>query len=338
MMNEEQELDDEYDSIGDLELRHWLSDHIATHPHRPTTVLSRAEHIGISRRALDDYLAGRYFLPKEQGGQGVSATTSKIENAIRAYRERVEGTPRHGYAKTFTLTRTWEQLKEACSIAVNENSIVLVYGRPGIGKTRCLMEFVLRELSVAPLTVLCSRNITPHYFVQKLAQDLNLSKGGKIAEIEDRIVEALKRSPRPVITDQANYLGERSLGSLCYIWEKACVPVIMSGTRELFDLFTTSTLTEGVRAQLSSRVSWHCPLPELSVPEIKAIVKRALGDDATDEVVARILNLTGGVYRHVDMLIPRVLHLMDRYRSKLDSDEATVKDIIDLAASRLLLV
>jgi hypothetical protein len=148
---------------GDEELRRWLAEHIVTHPQRNTAVLSRAEHIGISRKALDYYLADKYFLPKKQGGQGVSPIDSKIENAIRAYRERVEGTPRHGYAKDFILTRTWERSEEACRHAVNENSIVLVYGRPGIGKTRCLMEFVLREMSMAPVSIMCSRNVTPLY-------------------------------------------------------------------------------------------------------------------------------------------------------------------------------
>jgi hypothetical protein len=111
----------------------------------------------------------------------------------------------------------------------------------------------------------------------------------------------------------------------------------MSGTKELFDRFTTSELTEGVRTQLSSRVAWHYPLPGLSVAEIKAIVGEALGGEATDEVVARILNLTGGVYRHVDMMIPRVLQLMQRHSEKLESKEVSMKDLIDLAASRLML-
>jgi len=327
----------EQEMNGDEELRRWLAGHIADNPHRSTAVLSRAEHIGISRKALDEYLAGRYFLPKEKGGQGASPIDSKIENAIRAYRERVEGTPRHRYINHFTLTHTWERLKEACSIAVNENSIVLIYGRPGVGKSHCMSQYVLRELSTAPILILCSPNVTPVYFVEKIAQELRLKKGGKIAEIEDRIVQSLMRSPRPIIADQANYLSEKSLGSLCYIWEKARVPVIMSGTKELFNLFITSELTEGVRAQLSSRVAWHYLLPELSVAEVKAIVGRALGADASDEVVTRILNVTGGVYRHVDMLLPRVLDLMDRHYEKLESKEASMNDLIDLAASRLML-
>lgn len=336
-MNEAYDQISEKETTGDEELRRWLADHVIDHPHRSTAVLSRAEHIGITRNALDEYLAGRYFLPRQQGGQGANPKDSKIENAIRAYRERIEGTPRHGYIGEFVLTHTWEKVKEACSIAVNENSIVLIYGRPGVGKSRCMSEYVLRELRTAPVVILCSRNVTPHYFVEKIAQELRLPKGGKIAEIEDRAAEALKRSPRPIIADQANYLREKSLGSLCYIWEKARVPVIMSGTKELFDLFTTSELTEGVRAQLSSRIAWHYPLPELNVAEVKAIVGQALGNDATDEVVARIINLTGGVYRHVGMLIPRVLDLMERHYEKLESEEVSIKDLIDLAASRLML-
>jgi DNA transposition AAA+ family ATPase len=235
------------------------------------------------------------------------------------------------------MTLTWEKLKESCSIAINENSIVLVYGRPGIGKTLCLTEFVLREMSTAPVLILCSRNTTPLYFVECLAKELKLSKSGKIAELEDRIVEALRRSLRAVIADQANYLSEKSLGSLCYIWEKACVPVIMSGTKELIDLFTTSRLTENIRAQLASRVAWHYLLPELSLAETKAIVERALGYEATDEVVAQIFNLTSGVYRHVDRIIPRILQLKARHKKKLDNEEVSIKDIITAAGSKLII-
>src|SRR5438045_1843046 len=110
-------------------------------------------------------------------------------------------------------------------------------------------------------------------------------------------------------------------------------PVIMSGTEEPFDLFTTSELAEGVRAQLSSRVAWHYLLPELIVAEIKATVGRALGVNATDEVASRILNLTCGIYRHVDMLIPRVLELMKHHNEKFESKEALMKDLINLTAS-----
>lgn len=65
---------------------------------------------------------------------------TKIEHAIRAFRERVDGSPRHGYSRTFIETRTWFQVQEACATAINENAIVVIVGKPGVGKTRSLIE------------------------------------------------------------------------------------------------------------------------------------------------------------------------------------------------------
>jgi hypothetical protein len=99
--------------VWDKELRRWLSEYIATYSHHPTAVLSRSHYIGIARVALDAYLAGRYFLPKEQGGQGANPAESNLEEAIRAFRDRVEGTARHKYANNFTETKTYAQLEHA---------------------------------------------------------------------------------------------------------------------------------------------------------------------------------------------------------------------------------
>ena len=55
---------------GDSELRSWLANYIREHPQHTTQVLSRAAYIGISRKALDAYLSGTYFLPEESGGMG----------------------------------------------------------------------------------------------------------------------------------------------------------------------------------------------------------------------------------------------------------------------------
>jgi hypothetical protein len=91
-----------------------------------------------------------------------------------------------------------------------------------------------------------------------------------------------------------------------------------------------------VRAQLSSRVALHYLLAELSLPEAKAIIKRALGGLASDEVVAKIYNVTGGIHRHVDMIMPRILELVERNKEKLEAGEVTIIDIIVIAGSRLI--
>jgi DNA transposition AAA+ family ATPase len=320
----------------DEELRLWLAEFIREQPHLTTAILSRSDHIGVSRTALDQYLDGTYFLPKESGGAGVKPEGSKVEHRIRAYREKVEGTVRYDYSNKFVDTRAWFQLQQACATAIAENVIVVAYGKPGVGKSRGITEFAVRKMTTTPITILCSTNITTRYFVQRLARALQLNESMPTAKLEDAIAEKLKRNPRPIFVDQANYLNEKALGTICYVWEIARVPVVLLGTKDLYELFTTSRLTEDVRAQLSSRVAMHYPLAELSVAEVKAIIQRALGDAATEELISQIYNVTGGVHRHVDMIVPRINELKKRNEEKLASGAVTMEDIVTAAGRRLM--
>ncbi|MDT5063174.1 MAG: hypothetical protein QOH63_3633 [Acidobacteriota bacterium] len=321
---------------GDEELRKWLESYIKKYPHHTTAILSRSEFIGISRAALDAYLVGKYFLPVEEGGHGADLETSKLEDSIRDYRIRVEGTERYNLADAYIETRTYRQLKLGCSIAVSENVIAVIYGRPGVGKTVGLNEFAKREMLTAPIIILCSGNITWTYFVEMLAESLGLNTRVKATKLENIIAEKLSRTPRTIFIDQANYLDEKGLGTICHIWEKAHVPIGLFGTKDLFDLFMKSRMTEDVRAQLSSRIAFHFLLPELTIEEVKGIVQKALETDATDAIVAQIYNITGGIHRHVDMLLKRAIHLREINKKKLETGEVTMKEIITTAGSRLI--
>lgn len=322
--------------VGDEELRLWLDDYLKKHTHISTQELSRSDHIGVSRTALDAYLKGIYFIPKEDGGLGVSPKTTKIEDKIRAYRETVEGTIRHGYTNSFLETRSWMQFQHACKTAIEENAIVVVYAKPGVGKSRSLLEYSTKKMTTMPIQILCSANITTRYFVMKIAREVGLDDKAPTAQLEDRIAEKLKRNPRPIFVDQANYLNEKALGTVCYIWEKTRIPFVLIGTKNLFDLFNTSRLTEDVREQLSSRVAMHYPLMELSIEEVKTICKRALGEHATDASVAKLFNVTHGNHRHLDMLIPRINASARANAEGLNEGSVLMTDIIERASSRIM--
>lgn len=237
---------------------------------------------------MEAYLSGTYFLPTDLGGQGVDPEKSSIEESICAYRLRAEGTERHIYAGTFIETRTYRQVRQACSIAVNENKLVVVYGSPGIGKSRCTAEYAKREMTTAPIIILCSGNINWYYFVEMIATRMGLDRGMKTVKLEDVIAGKLQRTPRTLSVDQANYLDERGLATICHIWEKSHIPIGLFGTKDLFNLFMSSRQTEDVRAQFASRVGYHFLLSELSISEAKSIIKEVLQSNATDDAVAQI--------------------------------------------------
>ena len=162
-----------------------------------------------------------------------------------------------------------------------------------------------------PILVLCSRNTTPWSFGRVLAKEIGLEPRGNINlhTLEIELARKLMWLPRPIFVDQANYLQERSLGTLCFLWEKRRVPIVLVGTKTLFENFYQSKLTEDVRGQLTSRIALHYLLPELTKVETKAILRHALGEEASDEMVEQIHQVTGGNFRSVDMIIPGILSL-----------------------------
>jgi type II secretory pathway predicted ATPase ExeA len=154
---------------------------------------------------------------------------------------------------------------------------------------------------------------------------------------EEEIALKLRRAPKPLFVDQANYLGEQALGTLCFLWERQRLPIILTGTKHLYDTFFQSRLTEEVRGQLSSRIALHYLLPELTQTETRATLQQALGAGATEEVITLIHGVTGGVFRSVDMMIPRLLELKQRNQQKLADGTIKMQDLVKTAASRLML-
>src|SRR5215475_12970724 len=66
------------------------------------------------------------------------------------------------------------------------------------------------------------------------------------------------------------------------------------GTKTLVGNFYQSKLTEDVRGQLTSRIALHYLLPELTKVETESIIRHALGEEATDEMIEQIHQATGG--------------------------------------------
>jgi DNA transposition AAA+ family ATPase len=327
--------------VHDERLRQRFAKFMADHPHLTTTVLQRSDHIGLSRTMLDEYLEGKYFLK-------VNPKKSKLEPTLRAYLDRAEGIGQKGFDTGFVKTVLTSQLEFACNTAIDEDIIVVAYGSPGHGKSVALQQYVLDKLTTPPIRILCSRNITPGYFVRRLAKELRLTNLRSIPDAEDQIAESLIKNKRVLFIDQANYLDERGLGTICHIWERARIGVVLAGTYALYTLFATLTDKEDIKAQLSSRVGLFVPLQGLSLGEVKAIVQEALGEHATLEMTAAIFNsiavthrTESGSYqvasfRNLGFLLPRLKASIKKNEDEIADGTVDPVALVGTAKSRLM--
>jgi hypothetical protein len=92
-----------------------------------------------------------------------------------------------------------------------------------------------------------------------------------------------------------------------------------------------------VRGQLTSRIALRYLLPELTKVEAEAILRHALGEEVSDEMVEQIHQVTGGNFRSVDMIIPRILEIKRRNRQKLADGTVKMNEIIKVAEAHLMI-
>src|SRR5262249_33133444 len=152
---------------------------------------------------------------------------------------------------------------------------------------------------------------TVRYFLQKLAKGVGVDESQTTARLADLVAEKLRRTPKPIFVDQANFLNEKALGVICYIWDIARIPVVLAGTQLLYETFHSSRMAQDERAQLARRVALHYPLAELRPEQARAIVERAI-PGLTKEEVAQIVKLTGGNHGSLESMITRILDLRKR--------------------------
>jgi DNA transposition AAA+ family ATPase len=241
------------------------------------------------------------------------------------------------YLGTFVETGAWKHLQNACDTAINETAIVVVYGHPGVWKTRCLMKYVSGRMATIPISIDCSPNTTNNSFLRHLAHLVGADVRQQAHLIEIEIAIKLRQSPKAIFINRANYLVEKSLGTFCFLCEYRRLPMVLTGTKQLYDIFFHSKLTEDVRGQLSLRIAMHYLLPELTQTETRSILEQTLGNDATEDVIKLIHTVTGKVFCSIDTMIPRIMKLKQRNEQKPSDGTLKMQDVAKMAASRLMI-
>src|SRR5262245_7214776 len=109
-----------------------------------------------------------------------------------------------------------------------------------------------------------SPNITTHDHVQRLAQEQKLLKLydlGTASKLEDKFIEKLRHYPRPLFVGQANYLKEKALGRICYVWESEGVQNFNRAKHSEHGNAPPLELGEERLSPQKSRISERCDRP-----------------------------------------------------------------------------
>ena len=96
-------------------------------------------------------------------------------------------------------------------------------------------------------------------------------------------------------------------------------------------------MTEDVREQLSSRIALHYMLSELSPAEAKALIEKILTEEATEQNIGLVYKLTGGRFRNLEFFQPRYVELRELNNEQLKHGEVQTREIIKMAAARLII-
>ena len=156
------------------------------------------------------------------------------------------------------------KIERACKIAHAEGRIVVITGKPGVGKTKGVLHYMKNNSGVIHLKII------PYYSAKNIMSDLHKKVGyngvGSVIDLFHEIAEKLVDSSQLVLIDEAEYLPHRALELIRRLFDFCDIGLSLVGTPRLIQNLKG---VNGENEQLYSRVSMHVTIPDLRHDEDK---------------------------------------------------------------------
>jgi hypothetical protein len=277
-----------------------------------------SNRVHYSRPALSRYISGQYDNPEQ------------IEEALRAYFTRLDriGTGKHAVVPTLVV----KMINEALEFALDEREIVVISGRPSMGKTTAVQSYLLHQRPTAGRNIVyvcANATMRQAGLAHAIAEDLGMSRRPAATRLWIEIARHLAKSPHLIIIDDASHLNLQAIEMLRWTHDQSACGLVLIGTTALMDrmLGATGRMAEDL-AQFYERVGLPVELPEsLSREEMKAIGKAhdgALSDRDLDAVTAK-----GRRPRQLVKLLRRISRL------RALNSGASIADLLPSAESQM---
>lgn len=221
-------------------------------------------------------------------------TTAKNPVKIRSKRRLTE----------FVETETSKQILNALTYAMVNNDLAVIYGWPGLGKTRTISHFVEHiENAKSGHVWLCTispsvKTVVPMLGAIGEAVGVVARRTGA-RELFDRICSRLATTKRCLLViDEAQHLDQDALEEIRAIHDSSGAGIALVGNDLVYKRLVK-------HPQIHSRIGLRLPLPRPLEADVQALVVARVGkaaDDSAIELLEEIATLPGALRLVVKVL------------------------------------
>ncbi|MBE3574564.1 MAG: AAA family ATPase [Firmicutes bacterium] len=230
-----------------------------------------ARLIGFSTTRLSQFLSGKYA--------GDMLETAKAINYGLDKHIEQQAAPKE---PEFALTTAARQVFEVCEYAHRVQTIGLIHGDAGLGKTMALREYTGSHRDVVMISV--NPTLSSAKAVLEEISDVLGLKYGSARRMAKEITAALRGSGRLVIFDEGQHLSPKAINTLRAIHDAARVGMVFCGNDELY--YKLRGRTQSEYAQFFSRVGIRRQLnPVVAQEDIQTVFSRSgLGKEVLEQL------------------------------------------------------
>lgn len=217
-----------------------------------------AKEIGVSGSTINQLLNGNYKADP-------TAMVQKLANWLTARDQRADAPRDPG----FVMTETAKQIMADMGYALTTQSIVIIHGISGVGKTTALREFQRNNNNVWVITTSPSR-ATMTECLYELAMELGMDNAPRL---RGPLARALRRRLRNtkglIVVDEADHVDRPTLEELRILAEEVEVGLVLVGNSRVYTQLTGGPRSEDF-ARLFSRIAMKRALTKAKKADVLA--------------------------------------------------------------------
>jgi len=218
-----------------------------------------AKEIGVSPSTVNQLLNGNYKADP-------APMLQKLANWLTARDQRADAPRDPG----FVMTETAKQIIADMNYALATESIVIIHGISGVGKTTALREFQRTNNNVWVITTSPSRS-TMTECMYELAMELGMENAPRL---RGPLARALRRrllnTKGLIVVDEADHLDRPTLEELRILVEEVGIGMVLVGNSRVYTQLTGGQRSEDF-ARLYSRVAKKRSLTKAKRADVMAV-------------------------------------------------------------------